>query len=290
MVKVSQFISKMGWKITSEIIEKTKKLRPFTPKNYSAFDQEKFKTAQRLAYQCALEIGKKLKAGCTEKYAADLMDAYLMDSGVKTFFHRSFAWFGDRTRFQNFKNYFHFLPSDRKLKSSDVVILDTAPIVEGYTADIGYTFSLETHPELLKAQKKLLQLREKIPKLFESGLKTKDIWREVDQDLQADGYHNIHSLYPFAVLGHRVHRVSGSQLPGVIRPFTWQSYWALLSRGLYPDLLGPDHEGSSDGLWAIEPHLGGEGFGAKFEEILVVQDGKAKWLDDQVPHLARIKE
>lgn len=38
------------------------------------------------------------------------------------------------------------------------------------------------------------------------------------------------------------------------------------------------------GLWAIEPHIGAQGFGAKFEELLVVEPDRAFWLDDDVPH------
>lgn len=42
------------------------------------------------------------------------------------------------------------------------------------------------------------------------------------------------------------------------------------------------------GLWAVEPHLGFRGTGAKFEEILVVTDSgdpeeSAFWLDDDLP-------
>jgi hypothetical protein len=49
-------------------------------------------------------------------------------------------------------------------------------------------------------------------------------------------------------------------------------------------LIVSEHHGSKLGVWAIEPHLGAEGFGAKFEEILVVTPEGARWLDDQVPH------
>jgi hypothetical protein len=41
------------------------------------------------------------------------------------------------------------------------------------------------------------------------------------------------------------------------------------------------------GLWAVEPHLGFRGTGAKFEEILVVTEGDAFWLDDELPHVTR---
>ena len=49
------------------------------------------------------------------------------------------------------------------------------------------------------------------------------------------------------------------------------------------------------GLWAVEPHLGFRGTGAKFEEILVVTDSRdpeqsAFWLDDDLPHVRRWAE
>ena len=39
------------------------------------------------------------------------------------------------------------------------------------------------------------------------------------------------------------------------------------------------------GLWAIEPHIRKDGVGAKWEEILVVTDSTAYWLDDDLPHV-----
>jgi len=45
-----------------------------------------------------------------------------------------------------------------------------------------------------------------------------------------------------------------------------------------------------NGLWAVEPHLGLRGVGAKFEEYLVVTDDDAYWLDDDLPHCRRWRE
>ncbi len=44
---------------------------------------------------------------------------------------------------------------------------------------------------------------------------------------------------------------------------------------------------AAPGLWAVEPHIGGDGVGVKFEELLVVTDDDAFWLDDQLPHSLR---
>ena len=40
-----------------------------------------------------------------------------------------------------------------------------------------------------------------------------------------------------------------------------------------------------DGLWAVEPHLGRGDVGAKWEELLLIQDGEVRWLDEDVPHV-----
>ncbi|MEW6056789.1 MAG: M24 family metallopeptidase [Bdellovibrionota bacterium] len=254
-------------------------------------DLEAFTKTQRLAYQCVLEIKREIQPGWTEKQTARLMDVYLQDHGVRTFFHRSFAWFGDRSRFQGFKNYFDFMPSNRRLEPTDVIILDTAPIVEGYPGDVGYAYSVEPHEGLQLAKRRLLDFRKKIPSLFSSERSLAEIWQEIDRELQALGYDNIHSMYPFSVLGHQMHRIPLSKLPGLTIPFSLHSYWMFLSRGLFKELLGPKTRGDKAGLWAIEPHIGGAGFGAKFEEILVVRkktsgEGyEAFWMDDEVPHL-----
>ena len=49
---------------------------------------------------------------------------------------------------------------------------------------------------------------------------------------------------------------------------------------------GSEHR-ADPGLWAVEPHLGCGGVGVKWEEILVVTDTDAYWLDDDLPHVRR---
>jgi hypothetical protein len=38
-------------------------------------------------------------------------------------------------------------------------------------------------------------------------------------------------------------------------------------------------------LWAIEPHIGWEGDGARVEGLLVAEPERVYWLDDDVPHV-----
>jgi hypothetical protein len=261
------------------------RLSPSSSQATSREDLEGFLRAQRLGYECVVEVSKIIQPGWTEKKTAQMMDTFLHDYGIRSFFHRSFAWFGDRTKFHEFKTYLDFLPSKRQLNEKDVVILDTAPIFQSYGGDIGYTFTLQPHPGLEQAKRDLLDLRVLIQELFSQEVPTSRIWRRVDTEIKLRGYENCYEKYPFSVLGHRLHKVPLAGLPSFVRPFGWQSYWGLLSRGLLPELLSREHSGDATGVWAIEPHLGGKDFGAKFEEILVVEKGKAYWLDEEVPHI-----
>jgi hypothetical protein len=53
-----------------------------------------------------------------------------------------------------------------------------------------------------------------------------------------------------------------------------------LRRLVFPEVLGPKRRGPKTGIWAVEPHVRADGFGAKFEELLVVDEDRAYWLDD----------
>ena len=245
---------------------------------------EGLRKAQALSYRCAREIARELQEGWTEKQAARLMDVWLRDNGVKAHFHKSFAWFGERTRFDGMTTWFDFLPSARRLKAGDAIILDTSPMVAGYAADIGYATSLGPNSGLDAGKRTLAELRETILKLFSTrGFTGADICEAVVRHIRQAGYEPVHHRYPGAVLGHRLHRMSEGWRPPLPIPFSWQAVSKLLSRGVVPDLLNEEHQGNLMGGWAIEPHLGGRGFGCKFEEMLVVDEKGARWLAPETP-------
>lgn len=256
---------------------------------------EGFLKAQRLAYDAVLHVGKQLKVGMTEKEAADLLEGYLRDHGTERYLHRAFAWFGDHSRFDGYQDYADYHPSDRQLQSDHVAILDVSPVVDGYIGDVGYAICLTPNPSLDNAKKFLLQLREDIPKMFASPMTAADIWAEINKRIHAAGYDNVHAKYPHCVLGHRVFRVKpkkGKHLRIGTKSFGWfslETNLAFLKLGLAAALT-PEHIGNKLGLWAIEPHIGWDGGGAKFEEVLVVEPHRCYWLDDEVPHVIEARE
>lgn len=251
-------------------------------------DEVGLAASQALAYSCAKEIARELGEGWTESQTATLMDVYLRDHGVRTHFHKSFAWFGERSRFDGVSKLRDFLPTSRALRPGDAVILDTAPVFKGYPADIGYSLSFGPNEPLERGREYLVKLRGIILGLFNQGLSGAkvsggDICDAIARHISEAGYDVVHHKYPGAVLGHRLHPMSEGWRPPTFIPFSFQVLSRFLFEGIYPDLLNEEHRGDLLGAWAIEPHFGGRGFGCKFEEVLIANERGARWLSADIP-------
>lgn len=257
---------------------------------------EGFRAVQRLAYRCAEAVAARLRPGTTEREAARLMRAWAREHGVRDWFHLPFAWFGDRTAFTGFKVPLQFFPTGRRLEPGMPFILDLAPVYEGYTADVGYSGSLGPNPVQRRLLADLQAHRELILREVRERRPLRAIYQDVDRLMARQGYENRHRAYPFGVVAHKVHRVGPRRWSPHIAGFGTQSL-----KGLVSDVLHGHREGWSPlwspyrmsdhpprpGLWAVEPHLGFRGTGAKFEELLVVTDDDAYWLDEELPHVKR---
>ena len=99
-------------------------------------DVDRFRAVQSLAYRCAEEVAGSLRPGVTERQASAHLGRLLRDNGADDWFHVPFAWFGDRTTLKGMRNPLRFFASSRPLEEGMPYILDVAPIVGGYTADI----------------------------------------------------------------------------------------------------------------------------------------------------------
>jgi len=124
----------------------------------------------------------------------------------------------------------------------------------------------------------------------------RDVYESVDRVALHQGHDNRHRKYPGAVIAHQVWRLApGGSTHTVFRFGTrslttlgrtlavaarqgWSPLWNGRARSDHPPVPG---------LWAVEPHLGFRGVGAKFEELLVVTEDDAFWLDDDLPHVRR---
>lgn len=263
-----------------------------------------FRRVQRLAYACAEAVAARLEPGITEREAARMQREWLRERGVRDWFHLPFAWFGDRTAFVNFRIPLQFFPTGRRLEPGMPFILDLAPVHRGFAADIGYSGSLGANPVLERLTADLEAHRELILREVRERRPLREIYEDVDRLMVRQGYDNRHRAYPFGVIAHKIDRVPERPWSPTLFGFGTRSL-----KGLAGDALRGHREGWSPlwspyrfsdhpprpGLWAVEPHLGFRGTGAKFEEILVVTDSAdplegAFWLDDDLPHVRRWTE
>jgi hypothetical protein len=270
----------------------------------TAQDLSEFRNVQQLAYRCAQTIAGELKPGISEKEAAALMKTWLQDHGVRDWFHQPFAWFGPRTAFKGFDGLRHlggfnlaFYPGKQRLEEGMPFILDCAPTLGAYTADIGYSGALGSNLLVERLLDDLMDHRQLILDLVHQRLPLAQVSQAVDSLCARQGTLPRHKAYPFEVLAHRVEKLGERQHGPSIARFGlrniytltknalvtgrregWSPLWSSNSRSEHPP---------TPGLWAVEPHLGLRGVGAKFEELLLVTADGACWLDEDLPHVRR---
>lgn len=264
-----------------------------------------YKELQYLAYQCAIDTKNKLQVGMSEIDACKMMDDFLKKQGIKNYFHLPFAWFGDRTAFHNFKKPLdfskisiespiphlgkEFLSTNRKLENNMAVILDVAPARNTCMADIGYSFFFGESEKYTEILKHFAPIRALILECAQKRRPISEIYLNVQKYLDDNDFKNCHGLYPLGVLGHRIGKLPMSFLPKIsLMGFHPQAYLYLtkeIFKGIPSFLTQDESRHLVDGLWAIEPHLGNEDIGIKFEEILVVNGDNIYWLDERLPEL-----
>ena len=217
--------------------------------------------------------------------------------GVSSYFHLPVALFGARTALPGRWRLRDFWPTRNRLKPGDAIILDASPIFEGYLVDTSYSTRLgdnEAHQRMLMD---LAPFRDFIAGRVRDGAAFRDIAVETDARIRALGYENRHQAHLEAVLGHRAVRLRRPR-PGWtynkgfdIQALGWFALHTVAARkGLWRFSPNWNADATSDhapwdGLWAVEPHLGRGEIGAKWEELLVIQDGAVFWLDDDNPHM-----
>lgn len=294
---------------------------------YNKEELEKIKQVQRLAYECVTAVEAKLEEGMTEKQVSNMLDDYLKQRGVRNFFHMGFAWFGDRAGFHDFSQPlefnsdikqlvdsflentgvpiphfgFEFMPSDRKLKKGMGIILDVAPTLNGWSADIGYACVFGNNTRVDKAIEDLEPFRSVILDMVKKEKTMAEIYKVTENMIFDMGYENSHGRYPLGVLAHKVGPIPLNNVLPPLRIMGFHPHSLLYLIGHRVQQLINPHDNKTPfwtrdamvrpepGLWAVEPHIGSSEFGVKWEEILVVTDTDAFWLDDDLPHVNRWK-
>lgn len=273
-------------------------------RDFSAAQLQRFTELQTQVYATLVDVSQTLKPGQTEREVAKKLHVeFKRRFKLDSYFHVPVALFGDRTGYPGNFGQLEALPTARVLAAGDAVILDSAPVIEGYTIDCSYAVQPVRSSPVRRAfddgDALLKQLRALILQRAKERANMRDIAREVDVAITAAGFENAHRKHIGKVLGHRVTCVPGTwtarrRLWGINAvAAAWFVTTSLrASRGRPEATPNWNHTRQSDvvmqpGLWAVEPHVARDGVGVKFEEMLLVTDGEVRFLCDTLPHAQR---
>jgi hypothetical protein len=291
---------------------------------YSKTDLDRFRQVQLLAYDIAQWVESQLQVGMTQAEVRTLVAAGQAQNEVVQVFHEPVVWFGNRTvpdpvpdpdahpypdrapghtgtpaSASNAVRPDASVPAEYCLAQGMPVIIDIAPAVGGIFSDVAYSCVLGRNSSVFgELDQALMHVRTFLLEGVRSGETMAGLYRELDKRIADHGWENCHQRYSDRALGRRVFPLAHE--PERTTPIP--GFGTAAAEGLLAAELAALDDGTcspvwrdgpfSDypapaGVWAVGPHVGLDGVGVKFEELLVVTEDDAYWLDDHLPHTKR---
>ncbi len=265
-------------------------------RNFDTNALARFRELQRTSFSILETTAAELSGGESEKDVARTLVRRYRAAGAGSFFHLPVVLFGDRTALPGDWPISKFFPKARTLEPGASVILDAAPLFSGYLVDTSYSFCFGDNAGHRAMMQHLARYREDVPAAVNRGESFRQVAESVLDSMRQAGYEPVHTKHPGEVLGHRAVRTPRLPFELRLRGFDAVSLtWFRLADGLAARGLGrhsplwntraTSEHPAHDGLWLVEPHAGRGEVGAKWEEILVIEDGRARWLDENPPHV-----
>lgn len=270
----------------------------FKTKSFSQKELDRFLELQILSFSILTETAESLQEGMDEKEVTRALVLKYKKAGAGNFFHLPVALFGERAALPGKWTVGHFFPKRKTLEKGDSVILDASPLFGGYLVDTSYSFCFGGNPKHDAMMQDLIKERALVLDAVNDGQSFAKIAKDVYARAEAGGYESAHEKHPGAVLGHRAGRWKMGLRAGRLKGFDALTLGWFIAKnrlcemglGKQSPLWNKDKTSEykpTDGLWLVEPHYGKDGIGAKWEEILVIENGKAWWLQDNPPHVEK---
>lgn len=114
-----------------------------------AVEIEKIEIASKIADDCFEYICKKIKVGMTEIEIASLMDDFMLMHGASALSFDTIVGSGINSA------QIHSMPSNRKIESGDIILLDFGCVYDGYCSDISRTIFVDS---ITEEQKKIYSI------------------------------------------------------------------------------------------------------------------------------------
>lgn len=229
---------------------------------------EGYVAARRFAKELGEEIAGRIKVGMTERDVEKLAGEVFRAHDVNQHWHMPVIGVGKGT--SKLRNSFALGTGlitryFRKVKENDIVLIDIAPVHNGYPGDYTTMHVLGKNPEFEKFVSYAQDVAIEIAKKITYDMIIRDAFKMSERLIKSRKKYTL-AFPPFIFLGHRLIRI----------PPNWQKLpepglmYLLLGKG--GSFLKPGSNNLMDGLWIIEPYLLHDKYGAKFEVLLLIDE------------------
>lgn len=229
-------------------------------------DMEGYLAARRFAMSLGKDITGKIKVGMTEKDAEEVASEIFRAHGVKQHWHMPIIGVGEgSTKLRSsYALASSFLTKHKRvLHENDIILIDIAPIYNGYPADYTITHVFGSNPELEALAAYAHDISRRIAMHLKRDMVVADVFRYARELIRTTSNYTL-ALPPFIAMGHRICKIPP---PWENFPEAGLTYLLLKTRGSFIT------EGNStlmNGLWVVEPYLMHSGRAAKFEALVYV--------------------
>ncbi len=212
------------------------------------------------------EIVSKIKVGMTEKEVEEVAYLVFNKNSIKQHWHMPVIGVGEgstKLRSAYALASSHFTRHTRILMENDIVLIDIAPVYNGYPADYTINQVIGSNPDLEALAAYAHDASLKIAEHVKEGMVVADVFRWAQDLIGKDPDYTL-AFPPFVSMGHRLCRV----------PPLWQKFPEAGLNYLLFKTRGPFITSSNNtimnGLWIIEPYLMHKERAAKFEQLVLI--------------------
>ncbi len=238
-------------------------------KNFEISEILRLRHSQSEAQRLAWEIANQIEVGMNEWDVHSLAREVFKDNGVQRHWHMPYIGLGSgtnklRSPYSLCKSFFNM---HEKLKNNDLVMIDIAPMIEGYPSDFTVSKVIGLNAEYDDQIAFTKQVAREVMELAERGFDNKTIYRTIKMRVSETNRYQLGDV-PLIRLGHRLLRI-----PPFLTCFPETRFLYLLSYP-GPSFLNGKWKKALTNLWALEPYVVSPTRGTKYEELVYIDEEK----------------
>lgn len=229
-------------------------------------DLKRYLAARSFTRAIGDEIVSNIKVGMTEKEAEEVASDVFNKNGIKQHWHMPIIGVGEgstklKSAYALASSY--FTKHTRILMENDIVLIDIAPVYNGYPADYTINHVMGSNPELEALAAYARDVSHKIAEHLKEEMIVADVFHWAQELIGKNSSYTL-AYPPFIFMGHRLCRI-----PPLWQKFPEAGLNYLLFKTRWPFITSSNNT-FMNGLWTIEPYLMHKERAAKFEELVYI--------------------